>query len=273
MKNNIYKLFIAILAIGFMASCTEEWGTQPGNDPSPVVTIYSNPIPATADPDATINLRFVPNSQCSKFYVLIETKADKDAFIASNGEAAYAERVVANGTQYTSEITDILDETLANVYAITVVGVTANGAKGKPNEFIFNGIHWELVGTALYYDASFNLVNYEPAEWYKSTNTDPVRYKIFVTMSTWGNYERVMKLSWNTTTGALTFYNGTQSPRAGYWMFPTPFTHATYGAYSQEIDLDPDYSYYDNGEIVMDTRRVVSAGTFAGWYPVHIILP
>lgn len=282
MKSKIYQLFIAFLVFGFMVSCTEEWGTLPGNDPAPVVTIFSYNAPADKDPDATANLRFAPNSQCDKFYVLIELKTDKEAFMATHDEAAYAERVVSNGTQYPAQSVDLLNDALANVYAITAVGVTANGTKGKPSEFVFNGIIWELIGTAYYTDErtswSYTTVaapTHIPAKWYKSTNQPELRYKLVAILPSWNNYEQVIKLNWDATTGGLKFFNGQVSPANGYWDLPTPFVHPTYGAMWTEVDLSPDYTGYDpdDNSIYMDTRMRVSAGVFNTWRGIYIELP
>ena len=278
-----YYVVIAIITGLWLSSCSKADDLAGSGDVLPAVTIFLNDIPASADPDVTVNLLYIPNSLCDKFYVLIEKKADKEAFITANGLDAYRDRVVSNGTQY-SDISTMFDDTLSDTYAITAVGVAKNGTKGNPNEFIFNGINYALVGTAYYSSSWFNAdtqVSNLPTSWYKSTNIDPVIYKLVVDMGpawimgpAWTNYMRSMKLNWNSD-GKLAFYNGTESPRAGYWMYPTPFGTATYGAYWQEIDLDPEYTYYDfdDNEIWMDTRRVVAVGTFAGWFPVYIKLP
>lgn len=265
-----------------LSSCEEVNNLSNDGVKGPYVTIYSYAIPAGTDPDATVKLRFVPNPECSDFYVLIEKKIDKEAFLAQNDQKAYAEKVVQSGTKYPAKDLDYVNETLAATYAVTAVGVSADGVKGEPAEFTFNGTEWSLVGTALYTDSTFTAVNKEPAKWYKSTNLPVVRYKLEVAPASWGNYPIVMKLNWNTTTGAITFFNGQASPTAGYWRFPTPFTHATYGAYWQEIDLTAGNTGNPYGkalyrsasnDILMGVRRVVSAGSFAGWYRIQIVLP
>jgi hypothetical protein len=273
MKKILYSL--AILLGLSLAGCSEADNLAGDGDTLPAVTIYSYDIPAGADPDATVNLRFIPNLVCDKFYVLIEKKADKDAFIATNGESAYADRVVAQGTQYPVAPKDYLDETLAGAYAITAVGVSGSGEKGAPVEFVFNGIEWSLVGTAYYYeDASFTATAIDgiPANWYVSTNLETTRYKLEDYYGDLGAHGYTMKLSWDDT-GALTFYSGQASPTANMWLLPTPYTNATYGAMYADVDLDPDYTYYDEGVVYINFRRRVDAGTFAGWYYMYIELP
>jgi hypothetical protein len=271
MKNLVYSF--AVLLGFYLAGCSKADNLSGGAETQPVVTVYSYDVPADADPDVTVNLRFIPNTVCDKFYVLVEKKADKDAFVKSNGEAAYADKVVAQGAQYPAEITDYFNASLPGNYTITAVPVSAGGEKGKSAEFVFNGFDFQLVGTAYYSDGAFTPVSSAPAQWYVLNLETPI-YKLAVTISAWNNYRRIIKLNWDSK-GALTFYNGEKSTRDGYWMFPTPYTHATYGAYWQEVDLNPKNSYYDKtaNVIYMNTRRVVSAGAFTGWYPVVIALP
>jgi hypothetical protein len=275
MKKILYSV-TALLGL-YLAGCSEADNLAGGGDTQPVVTIYSYDVPADADADATVNLRFIPNVVCDKFYVLTEQKADKDAFIASNGEDAYADRVVAQGVQYPAGPADYLNENLPGDYTITAVGVSASGGKGKSVEFVFNGIAWQLVGTASYYeDASFSsAINGIPAEWYVSTNLETPIYKLGDYYGALGVHGYNIKLSWDNTTGALTFYTGAESPTAGYWRLPTPYNNTTYGAYFAEVDLNPAYTYYDsdNGKVAINFRRVVSAGSFNGWYYMYIELP
>jgi hypothetical protein len=274
MKKIIYS-FAVLLAICF-SGCEETDNLSEAGEKGPLVTIYSYTIPAGKDADATVNLRFRPNSDCAKFYVLIEKKADKDTFMASHDSIEYAAKVVASGKEYPAQDLDYLDESLAATYAITAVGVSTDGAKGRPVEFIFNGIEWGLIGNAIYTDPFSAALTNVPVKWYKSTNLATPIYKLedrFAALGPGGEGYNI-KLTWDAN-GKITFLSGQQSPRAGFWMLETPFTHATYGAYWEEVDLDPEYTYYDadNNYIQIEYRRVVSAGTFAGWYDIIIELP
>jgi hypothetical protein len=210
---------------------------------------------------------------------LIEKKAAKDAFIASNGESAYTNKVVEEGTQYPTEPIDILNETLSGVYAVTAVGVDKNGGKGKQTEFVFNGIEWEYIGDAQFYQpASFvaSLSIDDPSvKWYKSVGLDTVLYKLENYYASIDEPGYSLKLNWDED-GALTFRTGAVNPsNAAYWRLPTPFVNASYGAYSAEVDTDPEYTYYDDETkvITINYRRIVSAGSFANWYDMTITLP
>ena len=281
MKKIVYS-FIALLAF-CLSGCEEVDNLASSGESGPLVSIYQYANPAGTDADATVNLRLIPNEVCAEFYLLIEKKADKDAFMATNDENAYAARVVEKGQKYPAKDLDYLNSNLAATYAITAVGISANGTKGKAVEIIFNGVEWKLVGNAIYtdpvvavlYGAAYNYVNV-PVKWYESTNLEKVVYKLE------GRFDALdasfagsnIKLNWDNT-GKLTFHSGVVSPTAGMWRLDSPFIHSSYGAIWQEVDMDPDFTFYDAASktIVINFRRAVSAGTFAGWYDMIIELP
>ena len=281
MKKIVYS-FVVLLAF-CLSGCNEVDNLASSGESGPLVTIYEYTVPAGTDADATVNLRFMPNEACAEFYVLVEKKADKDAFMATNNEEAYVARVVEKGQKYPAKDLDYLNEDLAATYAITAVGVSGNGAKGKASEVIFNGVEWKLVGNAIYtdpvvavlYGEAYDYANV-PVKWYESANLEKVVYKLE------GRFDALdpdfagsnIKLNWDGI-GKITFHSGITSPTAGMWRLDSPFEHATYGAIWQEVDLDPDYTFYDAASktVIINFRRAVSAGTFAGWYDMIIELP
>ena len=279
MKKILYSF--ALLAAGlWLSSCTEVDNLGANGDTVPVVTIYSYEIPEGMDEDNTANLRYVPNLVCDHFFILIEKKVNKDAFIAANGIDAYVARVVAEGTRYDG-VTELIKDAVGGTFAVTGVGVSGNMI-GKPTEFIFNGVEWGLVGAALYSTpaASHALfstpaVNNQPGNWYKSVNLDEVRYKLEVTMpDSWNNYVQVIKLNWDDE-GELTFYNGRSGLLPTGWFLPTGFTIDVHGRVWVEVDRDPGYSGYNSGSniVVMDGRYAVAAGGLGGWNSFLIFPP
>ncbi|MDR1369196.1 MAG: hypothetical protein LBJ72_03560 [Dysgonamonadaceae bacterium] len=279
MKKIIYS-FTALLLL-CLGGCEETNNLAGGGVSEPHVTIYSYTIPAGTDADATVNLRFMPNQACAEFYVLVEKKADKDAFLAKNDEREYAARVVELGQKYPAKDLDYLNETLAATYAITAVGVSQSGTKGNSVEYIFNGVEWSLVGNVIYSDPVINVlygIDYldVPVKWYVSANLEKPIYKLE------GRFDSLdpdfvgsnIKLSWDDT-GKITFLSGVTSPTNGMWRLETPFLHPTYGAIWQEVDLNTTLTYYNATSKLVNIyfRRAVSAGTFAGWYDMTIKLP
>jgi hypothetical protein len=271
MKKILYSLTI-LFGLSLIA-CSEVDNLAGNGDVSPKVTIYSYDIPSDKDVDATVNLRFIPNSVCEKFYVLIEKKTERDIFVNNYGHPAYAEKVVANGVQYPPQILDILNDTLTDNYSITAVGVSKNGEIGEAFDFTFNGINWRYLGDALFTQAATpfgNAITDAPAGWYVSTNTETTMYKLENYYASIGASGYNMKLNWDTQTGLLKFYSGQEAPSAispefGEWMLPAPYNHDTYGAVWVSVNLNPGKSFYENGVIRMDFRMRVDAGTFAGW--------
>ncbi|MDL2322992.1 hypothetical protein LJC52_03300 [Bacteroidales bacterium OttesenSCG-928-A17] len=281
MKKIIYS-FVVLLAF-CLSGCEEVDNLSNSGESRPVVTLYNYAVPAGADADATVNLRLVPNQACAEFCLLVEKKVDKDAFIAENGEDAYAARVVEKGQKYPAETLDYLNEQLGDTYVITVVAIGKNGAVGVSKELVFYGINWVLKGNAIYSDPSVAVIfgpNYSyvnvPVKWYESANLKEKLYKLggrFDSLSpNFAGYN--IKLNWDET-GEITFHSGVESTTPGMWWLDTPFTNSTYGAIWQDVDLDPAYTYYDaeSKTVVINFRRAVSAGSFAGWYDMIIELP
>ena len=130
--------------------CKESEGTDAGSDGTPVVTIYNNDVPAGYSTDNTVSLRLCPNNKVQKMYVYTELKDDKDAYVTSNGEAAYMTRVVENGTEYEGKDLDVVITDLAGLYATTVVAVDAGGNR-MAYENIFKGVIWVDAGRAYIY--------------------------------------------------------------------------------------------------------------------------
>lgn len=146
MKKYLYLLFAAFVATT-MVACTEKVGTEPGNDPNPVVTIYTLAAPADYDPDQTVALRLAPNNKVDKMYILAELKATKDAYIKEKGEDAYANYVVQNGSEVSLESLDVVIPELMGLHAITVVALDKAGNKFS-YETTYKGILWIDAGQA-----------------------------------------------------------------------------------------------------------------------------
>ena len=146
MKKFLYMLFAAFVATT-MVACTEKVGSEPGNDPNPVVTIYTMDAPADYDPDQTAAVRLAPNNKVAKMYIYAELKAQKDAFVKEKGEAAYADYVVQNGSEVSKENLDVVIPELMGLNAITVVATDAAGKKFS-YETTYKGILWIEAGQA-----------------------------------------------------------------------------------------------------------------------------
>lgn len=150
--KKIHEYLIVVLGILTCSSCTEEVGTVPGNDPQPYVTIYQYAVGEQYNPDNDIALRFVANNKVEEAYYLAEVASEKEAFIASKGEKAYLDHVVADGVKINglSGVSDA-EVTLTGMlgkYSITVAAVKGDSKGGS--EIVFVGKDWKPKAQGVY---------------------------------------------------------------------------------------------------------------------------
>ena len=274
MKKYLYLLFAAFVA-STMVACTEEVGTVPGNDPTAVATIYELPAPAECDPDMTCKLRIAPNSTTKKMWVLAEKEADKDAYVASKGEAAYAKYVTEQGTAYEAADQDILLENLAGKYVVTVV---VADAKGNLKQFAhsYEGILWQDFCTAELYSGHLNKFfgNYLATEvkLQKADGRDEYRFvqpyqtvaeKWGITQYTEGGHH--FRFLWDGKSANIKPVS--KGMNSGLYILTTGFYHPSYGMVYWYVDSDPNYTFYDASEKMfqIETQMTVGAGSF-GWF-------
>lgn len=152
MKFNKILLFAAATVLA-LASCSKEQGTEPGSESAPKVTFYQYDAPDGYNPDESLTLRIVPNGKVAKMHLLTELKSDKTDFIEKNGEEAYVNKVVEEGTEMEGKDNDIVISDLQGLYAFTVVAEDASGSRFA-YETTFKGIKWIDSGTAVFIDVS-----------------------------------------------------------------------------------------------------------------------
>lgn len=159
MKKNIIYGIGACLAALCISSCDPNADVILENDNSgttgePYATINQYTVDGDYNPDNDTRLRVTFNENVSEAYYLVELSAEKEQFIEENGEQAYMQRVVDNGTSITIEeetrSADIIITGLAGENDITVVSV-GKDKKMKANTAFFTGITWMDVCTGTYY--------------------------------------------------------------------------------------------------------------------------
>lgn len=280
MKKYLYLLFAAFVATT-MVACTEEVGTEPGNDPTAVATIYELAAPADVDPDTTCKIRIAPNSTSKKMWVLAELEADKEAYVSSKGEAAYLKYVSENGTLYEAIDQDILFENLAGKYVITVVVADAS-QNLKGYEYKYEGILWQDFCTATLYtghlQAFFGSQLPTTVQMQKADGRDEYRFvspyqtiaeKYGLTQYTEAGHH--FRFEWDGQSAAIKPVSDKQS--SGLYILTSGFYHPSYGMVYWYVDSDPNYTYYDaeNKMFQIETQMTVGAGAF-GWYDDWYIL-
>ena len=140
-----YSYILAALLVGFsFTSCVEELGTEPGNDKLPAVIVYSYSPSSEYDSDTDQRVRFVSNGKVSKAAYLVEKQADKKAFIDAQGEAAYAEKVLSQGTAISFASDGVAETTVTGMtgdYEITAAA--SDGSQSTMRSVKFSGIPWD----------------------------------------------------------------------------------------------------------------------------------
>lgn len=251
MKNNIYKLFIAFLAIGFMTSCKDEWGTVPGNDSNPIATIYQYKLSRPYNADNDIMLRVAVNNKTTDAYYLVEKTAD----IGSVTDDAYMDQVISQGIK----ISDISAESTADIvltglygeYTITVVAV----GEGKKTlaKTTFTGLDWADVATGTYYFE----VNANTANLFGGSI--PTVLQVCTTNDKLYRFKDVFGAGYSMKINMLTLTNTDADGEYTFFRIPvgdTPFTYGNYGA----------VSYRDVGYWQGNDAFVTSGGYESGMY-------
>jgi len=152
MKKYIYRIFLALLATGTLASCSEDQGTEPGNDPNPMITVYQYAPAKPYNSDNDVIVRFAANSKTLEAYYLAEKTEDRIKHISSLGEEGYKEYIISNGTKLSgisgASDADVTLTGLLGEYTITAVAVNAGNRTTAST--VFMGLEWDDVATGTY---------------------------------------------------------------------------------------------------------------------------
>lgn len=280
MKKYIYIFAAAVVSLS-LASCVEELGTTPGNDTQPVVTVYNYSPSSEYDGDTDQRIRFVSNGKVEKAYFLIDKKADKDAMIASQGEAAYMDKVVSQGQQinFTDGVFEAMATNMPGAYDISAVAVS--GSDRTLRSATFNGIAWDtnssIEGT--YYVQRANIQSIVGGDAFPAVlqrhSTDATMYRIK------GAFGPGTKI----TIRMIDVYGEDADGVYQFFRIPeqaTPFTYGSYGAisvrdvgYWQGDDawvLSNGYEsgMYEDGTCFLCIQYYVSAGSLGYTYDYFI---
>lgn len=153
MIYNLSRLVLTCCVAAALVACTEETGSEPGNDPSPKVTVYQYPAPRPDNPDNDIVVRFAANRQTESAYYLVEKTSDAESRATSLGEEGYMDYVVSNGEKINgiSGVSNA-DVTIRDLYgAYTVTAVAVGGTARTASRTSFTGLEWSNVTKGTYY--------------------------------------------------------------------------------------------------------------------------
>ena len=99
MKKYIENLFLVLFALLVFTACSDEQGTDAGNDSQPRVTLYKYNAQPPLNPDNDVLVRVAANNKVQEAYYFAENTETKDA--RGMSEAEYADFVIANGQKIT----------------------------------------------------------------------------------------------------------------------------------------------------------------------------
>jgi hypothetical protein len=232
MKKYIYRLFGVLLAatviVSSMTSCAEDEGTEPGNDSKPVATVYQYKVSKPLNADNDVLFRVATNSRTTEAYYLAEKTTDKNARVASVGEAGYTEYVVSNGTKLAGVSGESnVDVTLTDLfgeYSITVVAV-GSGTKTTA-EISFTGLDWRDVAKGTYQFFNSSRIG---------VSSNPTTLQICTTDDKLYRFKDVFGAGYHMKINLLNITGRDADGEYTYFRVPvteTPFTYGTYGAVS-----------------------------------------
>jgi hypothetical protein len=159
MKHSIINYAWALLGLAFMAACTDEQGTEPGNDNTVVATIYQLDAKDPLNPDNDMLLRVATNNKTEAVYYAGIPKAEFETKMQQGGEEAIKDFVIASGTKVKDlsggAVADVAVEGMTGEYKVAVVATGAGARALKVFDFI--GLSWSDMATGTY---TFALVSF-----------------------------------------------------------------------------------------------------------------
>jgi len=239
MKKNIYQLFIALLAFGFITSCVDDEGTLPGNDSEPVATVYQYAPSRPYNADNDIIIRVAANDKTVEAYYLVEKTAD-----ISMSESAYMDYVVSNGTKLAGisgeSTADVILTNLFGDYTITVVAV-GNGTKTSAKT-TFSGLDWTDVATGTYYFAGSGFTASATANLQNLFGTStPTVLQVCTTDSKLYRFKDVFGAGYSMKINMLTLTGNDEDGEYTFFRIPVAETPAIYGNYGTVSVRDIGY--------------------------------
>lgn len=240
MNKYIKSLIVLFCATALLSSCTEDEGTTPGGDGSPVATLYVYEPGDGYNADNDCRVRVATNAAASEVYYLAELKSDKEA--RNMTPEQYADYVVANGTKVDVAPSNTKDFYLTNLhgeYEITAVAV--NGSTKNVRTASFAGLDYQPYGNATLTSEMFG--NTQTVQIEHSVPGD--RYRVV------GPYANGYDFSFSIKGATVTVYPTT---------FETGYTHPSYGMVSA---TDKGSSFDEATKLVtFKFDFTVSAGSF-----------
>lgn len=281
MKKKLFAYLLALASMATFTACTEEAGTEPGGDSQPSVVLYQYTISASEsnyNADNDTHLRVAVNNQVSSIYYLAEATETHDAYIEANGEEAYRQHVIENGTEaaVNDGVADIYVTDLFGANTITVVGVGLDNTLCMAQTDFF-GYTWNTLSTgrvaAALLDGTTE-ITVAPNFTLQQREDDPTVYRI---QNLYGNgYHLIIQAQGEpaTETGDYFGQEGVNYQTVTLQTLGTPYSYGSYGqiSLSDYATYAGDQSYlyynrlYENNYLYVMSIYTVSAGYIVQGY-------
>lgn len=270
MKKYIENLVLVLFALLVFTACSDEQGTEVGNDSQPKVTLYKYDAQPPLNGDNDVIVRVAANNKVQEAYYFVESIEGKEARGMTPDE--YASFVVANG-QKISEIngasdTDLIIKDLKGDIIITVVGVSGNN---KHSSFVtFKGLDWVDIAEGTYYFAVANIKNMMGASKAATLQYCANEEGLYRIKDIYGEgYSLKFRDTGDTASDSGGEYKVLSIPAQ-----PTPLTFGNYGAVSvrdvatwqNDDSWLTDNGMYEDNSCFFRLQYFVSAGSLGyGW--------
>lgn len=251
---------MTLLAVFAFSSCSEEQGTEAGNDSTPVATLYTYAAETPYDADADCRLRIATNSATQEVYYLAELTSAYETRLGSGGESGIIEYVIANGTKAETSAETPIDVVLQNLGGENTIAVVAvGGSKQTLSTATFTGSVWNNVATGTYYFGTTLFGENASVETIlQQSGDDPTQYR-FKNLFGTGNHLTISTTEYTNSEGGTCVRVSAQA---------TPYSYGSYGtiycrdvATWQGVDGYLEYNaLFENGYCYIWMEWYVSAG-------------
>lgn len=243
MKKIIESLTLSLLALSLFTACSEDEGTTPGSDSTPVATVYQYTAGEGYNADNDCLLRVATNAAAKETYYLAELKTAKEA--RKMTDAQYAEYVAQNGTKLDVAVSSYKDFYITDLHGLYVVTVVAvNGGTRTAQSVEFAGLDYKPYGKGTY-----------------TSNFFGDTWEVDVEYSEVGNRYRIAN-NWTDGYGFAFSPDGSKVT-----VYPTTtetgYVHPSYGM----VSVSDQGSTYDEGTktFTFNFKWTVAAGSFGNY--------
>ena len=164
MRKYIYCFALLFSVMALFTGCSEDNGTEPGGDSTPVATLFQEDVTKGMSVDNDMLVRVATNSATESVYYIASDSATYKKDFATMGVDGYNNYVVEKGTKVedlgANGVKDVAIKGMEGDYVVTFVAVKGNVKHASSLPFL--GLVWSKVASGQYYfqpqdDGSFGL--------------------------------------------------------------------------------------------------------------------